>query len=63
MKYEQKFALIQIGHPKHLDQLVHDEDPDVRRYIAICGNKNHAKTLLNDPLNGVKIQLKRDEES
>jgi hypothetical protein len=46
MNYKQKLALIKIGHPKHLDQLVHDKDPDVRWNVAIYGNEHHAKSLI-----------------
>ena len=45
---DQKSALCQIGHPKHLDSLIHDEDPDVRRNVARNGNDKHRDQLVHD---------------
>ena len=41
MNTKQKIALVKIGHPKHLDTLVHDSNPYVRGYVAIRGNDKH----------------------
>ena len=38
MNIEQKIQLAKIGHPKHLDILIHDSDPYVRSLVAIHGN-------------------------
>jgi hypothetical protein len=48
MKNQQKLALIKIGHPKHLDQFVNDENPVVRGFVAIYGNDKHRDLLLHD---------------
>ena len=48
MNTEQKLALIKIGHPKHLDTLVHDSNPYVRWHVAYSGNDKHRDTLVHD---------------
>ena len=58
MNTKQKIALVKIGHPKHLDTLVHDKDPWVRWRVAKYGNKNHATQLLNDSSDYVRKAAK-----
>ena len=41
MNIEQKIQLVKIGHPKHLDSLAHDSDPEVREHVAYHGNDKH----------------------
>ena len=45
---DQKSALCQIGHPKHLDSLVHDKNPYVRWTVARHGNDKHRDQLVHD---------------
>ena len=45
----QRKELAKIGHPKHLDSLVHDTDPCVKRLVAKFGNDKHRDQLVHDP--------------
>ena len=44
-----KAQLISIGHPKHLDSLVHDKNPMIRSLVAEKGTDKHRGHLVNDP--------------
>ena len=44
---KQKIALAIIGHPKHLDALVHDSKPSVRCKVAKHGNDKHRDALVH----------------
>jgi hypothetical protein len=46
---KQHYALINIGHPKHLDAYVNHPNEHYRENVAFSGNDNHRKKLLNDP--------------
>ena len=48
MNTNQKIALVKIGHPKHLDALVHDSDPEVRWNVARYGNDKLLDILVHD---------------
>jgi hypothetical protein len=48
MTYNQKLALIKIGHPKHLDQFVNDKNPLIRGFVAAYGTDKHRDQLVHD---------------
>ena len=46
--FNQKYLLCQIGHPKHLDTLVHDKNIHVRCNVVRYGNDKHRDQLVHD---------------
>jgi len=50
----QKEALAKIGHPKHLDKLVHDNSGLIREAVARSGNDSHKDILMHDDLPDVR---------
>ena len=59
MTLDQKKTLATIGHPKHLDQLVSDEDPSVRLAVAEHGNDSHRDKLVSDKHPDVRVAVAR----
>jgi hypothetical protein len=46
---KQKYALLEIGHPKHFDEAVTSPHKSFRYMVALEGNDEHRKKLLDDP--------------
>ena len=48
MNSDQKKALTQIGHSKHLDKFVNDPDTKVRQHVAQYGDDSYKDKLVKD---------------
>jgi hypothetical protein len=57
MKDAQKYTLIKMGHLKHLDVFIRDENFNVRGFVAYYGTDKHRDQLVHDKDGWVRTNL------